>query len=87
MQQETATEHVAGTQTSDSATTNTGTQSNHPNMRQVADEFFKLASTESDGHYRGMLTGLRAAASIAGDDGLVTHINQQMEQLTTNEPA
>ncbi len=87
MQQETATEHVAGTRTSNCATTNTGSQCGHQNMRQVADEFFKLARNESDGHYRGMLTGLRAAASIAGDDGLVTHINQQMEQLNASEPA
>jgi hypothetical protein len=56
-------------------------------MSQVADEFYKLARGESDGHYRGMLAGLLAAASIAGDDGLVTHINRHMGQLEANEPA
>jgi hypothetical protein len=81
MVKETADENVAGMPQCGS-----GTKGDHQDMKQVADEFYKLARSESDGHYRGMLTGLLAAASIAGDDGLVTHISRQMNQLKTGEP-
>lgn len=87
MQQETQDESVACTQECGSGKKDQGVKCNHHDMRQVADEFYKLARGESDGHYRGMLTGLLAAASIAGDDGLVSHINRQMDQLQPNEAA
>lgn len=87
MQEKTPGEGVARAPECGSGNGGNGMKCNHQGMRQVADEFYTLARSESDGHYRGMLTGLRAAASIAGDDELVTHINRHMDQLTTNEPA
>jgi hypothetical protein len=87
MQKETQDESVACAHGCGSGKEGHGAKCNHQDMRQVADEFYKLARSESGGHYRGMLTGLLAAASIAGDDELLTHINRQMDQLKPNEPA
>ena len=66
---------------------NGGAKSPHERIQEVADEFYKLARGESDGHYRGMLGGLLAASFIAGDDELLTSINQKMNQLKEDNQA
>lgn len=59
--------------------------SNHKRMLQLADDFFNLAKTESDGFHFGGLVALRSVASILEDDDLQSHINQLLNLLKSKE--
>lgn len=56
-------------------------KSNYQRMKELADDFYRLALGEQDGYYRGALMGIRSCASILEDDGLVDHVNHLLGQL------